>query len=377
MKALGLVICSLCSFYAHAQLNFTAQVKGGFLIPHHSTMRGLMNHAQSLEVSAIYRVDSSHVAYRNLNKPSFGLIAGLIRNNNQTNNGNVVYTGLLAQKNLYEKKNRCIALSIAGGLGYSTKIFDIETNRANIAMGARVNGLLQIGLKHYWKISKQTAFKASVDLTHFSNGNIQMPNLGFNYLFLGLGLNRSIGQKTVRPAIHKEWNSTLVWELGLNYGRRQISIDDRQHINMASIGMNLVYPQSEIAQWRMGFNVFYDRSYVHTDLQALPKGQSLEKLTEIAWVGGHEYRMGKVGVTSELGIYLYRPSDKKRRYYEAIGLRFYPQSNLYLSTRLKVHLTSADYIEFGIGYQLKSKSKVKPGFRNGLRWIEKTLTFQK
>lgn len=376
MKALGLFICSLYSFYAHAQLNFTAQLKGGFLIPHHSTMRSLMNHAQSLEVSAIFRVDSSHVAYHNLNKPSFGLTAGFIRNNNQTNNGSIVYTGLLAQKNIYEKQNRCIALSMAAGLGYSTKNFDIETNRANIAMGARVNGLLQIGLKHYWKISKQTTFNASVDLTHFSNGNFKMPNLGFNYLFLGLGFNKAIGQKTASPAIHKEWNSTLVWELGINYGRRQISIDDRKQINMASIGMNLVYPQSEIARWRMGFNVFYDRSYVHTDLQALPKGQSLDKVTEVAWVGGHEYRMGKVGFTSELGIYLYRPSDKKRRYYEAIGLRFYPQSNLYLSTRLKVHLTSADYIEFGIGYQLKSKSKVKPGFRNGWRWVGKTLSLR-
>ena len=376
MKGLGLAICSLISFNIHAQLNFTSQVKAGFLIPHHTTMRSLMNHAQCVEVSAMYKIDSGHVASKNLKKPSVGLVLGFIRNNNQVNNGNMAYLGTMAEKNILLKPRHRMAVSFAMGFGYLTKRFDEETNRQNIAIGSHVNGLMQVGLKHYLKVNPNTEFRTSLDLTHFSNGNLRMPNLGFNYPFLGVGINKLIGDKTLKPDIHEAWNSKLIWEGGLNYGRRQISIDDRTNISMASIAINLAYPQSEIARWKMGLNVFHDRSYVHTDLQPLPKGSSPDKTTEIALVGGHEYRMGKLGFTTELGFYLYRPTDKKRMYYEALGLRYYPRTNVYVGTRLKAHLTSADYFEFGIGYQFKSRKKVKPGFRNGWRWVYKTLTFQ-
>jgi len=127
---------------------------------------------------------------------------------------------------------------------------------------------------------------------------------------LGLGINRIIGTKTVKPSVHPSMNSKLIWEGGLRFGRRQISIDDRTNIEMGSVELNLIYPQSPIARWRVGLNMFYDRSYIHTDLAPLPKKSRLSQTSEIALVGGHEYRMGKIGFITEMGLYLYRPSKK-------------------------------------------------------------------
>jgi len=183
MRFIGIAVLYLFPLAAKAQLNVTVQTKAGFLIPHHSTMRSLMNHVQSVEVSALYTIDTSHIAAKNLRRPGVGFVMGAIHNNKQRTNGNILYLGLMAEKNLILRKNARLGISFATGFGYLTKRFDEETNRQNIAIGSHVNGLMQIGLKQYVSLNRKTEFRASLDLTHFSNGNLRMPNLGFNFRF--------------------------------------------------------------------------------------------------------------------------------------------------------------------------------------------------
>ena len=375
MKALGLAISSLFACYAQGQIAFSGQVKAGFLIPHHATLRAQMNHTQTIEIKALWNLDSSHVAYKNLNKPNFGLLLGVIRNNLTEINGLAYYTGVIAQKNLQYSSKQRTSVSFAAGVGYLTRRFDETNNRLNTAIGSHVNGLMQVGFQHYRKIGAKTQVFATLDLTHFSNGNSRMPNLGFNFPQIGFGVNQNIGHYKLSPISYPSRNSKLSWEGGLRLGQRQIAIDYRTNIVIGIAELNLLYPQSPIARWKAGVNIFYDRSYVHTDLMPLPKNSPLAKTMEIALLAGHEYRIGRIGFATEAGVYLYRPSKKKRVYYEALGLRYYVKPNLYFGTRIKAHLTSADYFEFGMGYQFLSKKDVKPGFSNGWRWFFNKLGF--
>ena len=126
----------------------------------------------------------------------------------------------------------------------------------------------------------------------------------------------------------------------------------------------LIYPQNPFRVWRIGIISFFDKSYVYTKFQPFPDKIRADQITELAVQMGHEYRMGLFGFVTDLGIYVFRPDHTKRAYYEGFGIKYYATPNIILMSRLKAHLSSADYFEWGICYNLVSKVKVKPGFIN-------------
>ena len=121
--------------------------------------------------------------------------------------------------------------------------------------------------------------------------------------------------------------------------------------------------------WRLGLVSFFDRTYVYEKFKPLPKNPRLDQITELAIQGGHEYRIGRIGFVTDLGIYLYRPNNTKRKYYEGLGIKYYATNNLVLMSRLKVHLSSADYFEWGLAWNITTNKSVRPGWKNGWQWV--------
>ncbi len=360
----------LLLFTSHAmaqQVDFTA--KGGFLIPHSETMKSLINHVVAAEVGVFNSFDSGHWAYENLNKPQVGVIAGAVTGSLPAITGNCYYSGVSAKKKFGNAKKRYAYLQLSMGLGWVTAPFNEKTNRQNTAVGSHINGLMQVKMAVNQKINANNALYASLDITHFSNANTRMPNLGYNFLLAGLGITHSFNKKTINPKnIHHKTNNLRIELMG-KWASRQMTIDDRKNIGMGLAAINLSYPQSPIARWLMGINYFYDRSYVHTDLKPLPSRFGLGRVSEVALSAGHMYLIGRVAFTAEGGIYLYRPAPTKRRYYEAVGMRYYINTNWFVCTRLKAHLTSADYVELGLGYKIDTKqANLKRGFVEGWKY---------
>ena len=70
---------------------------------------------------------------------------------------------------------------------------------------------------------------------------------------------------------------------------------------------------------------------------------------ELGIKGGHQFVYGRVGLRTDLGIYVLRPilSDKPF-FYNAIGIDCRLSQDWVLRSRLKAHLNVADYMEFGL-----------------------------
>jgi hypothetical protein len=283
------------------------------------------------------------------------------------------------------------------GLGYLTQKFDAIENPKNVAIGSRWNGTMQLGyhwelvswpgkkiaqstqIEHLWKLNMEAG------LMHFSNANWSQPNFGINVPYLALGLKKSLVHSYFRPyndkqrvGVHRTeisdlrecpnrgWKHPSTYEscmgfdpklwlhsIGFRMGRRQIELDQRA--TFTNVLVDYVAEHStgnRNHRWRYGVNVFFDKSYTYTKFGANSDEVGFKDYTEVALTIGHRWQFGRWGILADAGFYLYRPKDIKRAYYEGVGLSYHINPRLQAIARLKAHLSTADYMEWGFSYTL-------------------------
>ncbi len=73
------------------------------------------------------------------------------------------------------------------GISAGWSKYDIVTAPANNAIGSRVNAMLGVGVSAVYRVGDNWDLKATVNATHYSNGNTHLPNSGVNNTGLSLG----------------------------------------------------------------------------------------------------------------------------------------------------------------------------------------------
>jgi hypothetical protein len=270
------------------------------------------------------------------------------------------------------------------GIGYLTKRYDEFNNPRNPAIGSHMNGMMHLGYhldagrylnEQGWKMY------AEAGMVHFSNANWRQPNFGVNIPYLSIGAKRTLFLASnnygkvieIRPEVEAGIsNKSAPWKhieqigaipsrsyvrnqhlLGFRLGRRQIELDQRRTFVNAVLEYNCEFRRALLGpRFRVGANVFFDKSYMYSKFGLKSDAISLNDFTEVAITAGSHWEYGKWGFIADAGLYLYRPDDTKRRYYEGIGVSYRATQRVYLIARLKAHLSSADYMEWGVSYQL-------------------------
>jgi hypothetical protein len=271
------------------------------------------------------------------------------------------------------------------GIGYLTKRYDEFGNPRNPAIGSHLNGMMHLGYhldagrylnEQGWKMY------AEAGMVHFSNANWRQPNFGINIPYLSIGAKRTLFLASnnygkvieIRPEVEGGINNkSAPWKhieqigaipsrscvkspqhlVGFRLGRRQIELDQRRTFVNAVLEYNCEFPRALLGpRFRVGANVFFDKSYMYSKFGLKSDAISLHDFTEVAITAGSRWEYGKWGFIADAGIYLYRPDDTKRGYYEGVGVSYKATQRVYIIARLKAHLSSADYMEWGVSYQL-------------------------
>ncbi len=276
--------------------------------------------------------------------------------------------------------------TVGMGGGYISMPYSIN-NPKNIAIGSHINGMMRLGIQRdIWRGRRPEALgsmQVNLGMTHFSNGNWSQPNLGVNIPYFSLAYRYKIlstAKKTAKAtehihalqALHRSFESNRsytiahrTWGLigGIRAGIRQMEIDQEANFTIGVVELlaERKYSLSELstnsnlrsctAHPHFGLTVFLDRTYQYNKPNPLPEYR-FSKTTELALLIGNRYVFGRVGVLTDVGFYLYRPGDAKRRYFQALGLSYLVNQRIIMTARLKVHLSSADYIEWGLGYRI-------------------------
>ena len=358
---------------------WSAQLMGGYLIPHHSDMMAMYRHATGINVKYRSAINQQNDNGANIDKITYGYTFNLLNLGSEVAGYAIGAGGLVMPQS--GKYNYWI---LGMGIGYLTKRYDEFGNPRNPAIGSHLNGMMHLGYhldagpylnKWGWKMY------AEAGMVHFSNANWRQPNFGVNIPYLSIGAKRTLFLASnnygkvieIRPEVEAGIsNKSAPWKhieqigaipsrsyvrnqhlLGFRLGRRQIELDQRRTFVNAVLEYNCEFRRALLGpRFRVGANVFFDKSYMYSKFGLKSDAYSLHDFTEVAITAGSHWEYGKWGFIADAGLYLYRPDDTKRRYYEGIGVSYKATQRVYLIARLKAHLSSADYMEWGVSYQL-------------------------
>lgn len=369
IRAAILLTFPFLPFALAAQHGWAFRAMPGFLAAHHEDMQAMNAHCVNVEVAREWKLDSSGgYLHKRQRAPYVGIGLNYIHLFNEIS-GRVYSASGYYDAGIAGNERTSFRVRLTVGVGYLTQQWDPFFNPRNRAIGSHINGLMQAACYMQTPLTPRSRLQAGLTLIHYSNGNWSQPNLGINMPALYLGIQQlEPSRRHIHTRISNRAWGKLEWQLSARLGKRQMTMDDPRNIWNYLVEGKVLYPHKPHRFWALGLVYYYDRSYLYTKFQPLARG-GLDNTSEIAITGGHEYRIGKLGLIADLGFYLYRPSDVKRMYFECLGLKYYATPNLVFMNRIKVHLTTADFFEWGVAWQFSSKRPVKPGIRGGLDWI--------
>jgi len=343
---------------------WSAQLMGGYLIPHHSDMMAMYRHATGINVKYRSAINQPNGNGANIDKITYGYTFNLLNLGSEVAGYAIGAGGLVMPQS--GKYNYWI---LGMGISYLTKRYDEFGNPRNPAIGSHLNGMMHLGYhfdvgpylnKWGWKMY------AEAGMVHFSNANWRQPNFGVNIPYLSIGAKRTLFLaginnksapwkhiKQIGASRSRSYVKSPQHLVGFRLGRRQIELDQRRTFVNGVLEYNCEFPRALLGpRFRVGANVFFDKSYMYSKFGLKSDAISLNDFTEVAITAGSRWEYGKWGFIADAGLYLFRPDDTKRRYYEGIGVSYKATQRVYLIARLKAHLSSADYMEWGVSYQL-------------------------
>lgn len=326
----------------------------GAILPHRQIVNeNVEGHTFAAELSFYKQTTGKKDWQQVYNYPSIGISAlGMdLGNPNELGNAFGVFPFIELPLN---KRKINWRLKMGYGLGYITKPFDVETNYKNVVVGSPINALIYLNMGFDTKLTNWLSSSAGLSLIHFSNGSFARPNLGVNIASLNFGFKYRFGStdnKLVTEILGREklWKKQFMFGLGI----KEIPPVKGPKYFVNSYSFNMIKQGKAKSSYGFGVDAFYNSSL--RDL-ILTKDENYQTTRwdyyRLGVVGIYSLDFGDISLLIEAGGYLFTPHKKQGYIYNRVTTRYNVGDRLFLNLGLKTHFAVADFVEFGLGYNL-------------------------
>jgi len=295
------------------------------------------------------------------NYPEFGF-STLYQNTNSDILGEMY--GLYSHYNFYlnnRNSKHKLQLRFAVGLGYITKPYDKITNAFNYTLSTSIAGSAYIKFNYQRAFFKnKLGFQTGISLIHFSNAAFRNPNLGLNTLAATIGVNYNLQSDEItypsakkQPKEHHKFGYNFIFRTGLNESKIPNSGQFPFYVATFMMGKKLNY-KSTLNFGTDYFKADFLNKY-YNDEKELASGTASDinhKTDRIGLFVGHDLKINKISLVTQLGYTLYSPNIYVTRIYERVGLKHQFNKHFFTELTLKLNLFRAEGLEFGFGYRL-------------------------
>ncbi|MGB4774373.1 MAG: acyloxyacyl hydrolase [Daejeonella sp.] len=239
------------------------------------------------------------------------------------------------------------------GLSYLTKTF--FTNSPNRFIGTHINMTLKADLTGEIPITQNISLLAGAGTLHYSNGAFIIPNGGLNTLnvFAGMRFNHlsEIPPIPKKPEYLPYQKNSI--ELGFGIGRRGIA-ETRQGKYRSGFYAGYNYRLNNLITLKGGFDAIYSYKYFDP-LQTEGKYKYYAASYDQRRLGlslGADINIWKLAINAQAGDYLYfKRFYDHIKWYWRFGPTYFITPRLGIQTKVYMHLSQADYINYGLVYQ--------------------------
>lgn len=328
----------------------------------------------TLSLGVKYSINS--VTMRRAESPDWGLLVPV---DYDSHLGNIVSLYGSFTRPFFRFRHWEADYSLSFGVAYAHRKYALADNADDEFIGSRWLIYFGAGLHLTYRVAPDWGIRGGVEFFHHSNGALNRPNKGANYVGPSLSLvyspyyNELLEAKKYRPPFKRYWYLNITAAVGAktldeDWQRTQFRTDpteadyrtSRFHLYAAYSGrIDLMYRYAR--RWASGFgaDIFYG-SYSHhvADLDTDPNAK------HSPWSFGlsakHAAFWHNWSLDMSLGWYLFRRMGTaakavEKPYYEHVGLHYsFPTlGGLTVGINIKAHLTKADLTELAISWPIR------------------------
>ncbi|MDQ3191073.1 MAG: acyloxyacyl hydrolase [Bacteroidota bacterium] len=332
----------------------SANYHKGFLIPEYQNFNYISNdYIKSFNLSISKKTRGENDWEQLFKYPEYGMSIFYSTLGNDEIHGREIALYPYFQVNLISKNNFNFYKQIGFGLNYVSRKFNLQDNYLNISVGSHVNFHFNYKLGINYKLFEKVKLNTGLSFDHFSNANMQEPNLGVNSLTFYSGLTYGIGQATeikkreLSPHIKENY-----FEVYYNFGgkrTRALASDFYLSSSLSLQGSRKVY---RVFHLGLGLDLFYDQS-VQTEMKVANSGK---------YKAIYDFQSGihfsqaivydRLILVIQEGIYMgLREKVNNHLFYNRGIIKYRIYDHLIVSLAMKSHLHILDYPEIGLGYK--------------------------
>jgi len=320
----------------------------GFVYPHHQY---LQFHNNEYINGIDFRVGKTFPTINHRRIPTIGL-GGYASNLGNSNLYGNLYSAYIYFSSPYiDRKHFSFGSNISSGLGWVTKPNHYSENPMNQAIGSHLNAFILLGFDFRFRVNNSLSVFLSPSLIHNSNGKIKLPNTGLNIYSLRFGAGYDIEDDVIVVSKNqhstnnsKQHRITLLLSGGIKEDDKQKPIQKRVG------GFNTNYSYYLGKNGRVGCGV--DLFYISTTYEYYTQHEVVEN--PCPWSGGvfvgYEIVWERLSFVLQQGVRLFHENPYESDYYSRVGIRFRLSQNYVANCSLKTSRLTAEYIEWGIGY---------------------------
>ena len=347
----------LISFFSIGQSlknwSTTAKLGNGFIVAHRpSVVHVLQKHCRSFELNFTKSTEKRGGWEELYNFPEIGFGYQYFNLGNPQELGSAHGLFGLIKLNLFKLKTSYFKTHLGLGLGYVSKPFNINDNYKNLLVGSNINATITTGIEYQIKLSKKSEFTSGINLTHYSNGGSNVPNMGINLALLNIGLVYHLNDvnQIKKDTLHLERSEAF--EILVAGGIKQIYPPNSPKYGVGIITADYLWPIKNKSIFTVGADAFLDKSHKAFLLQDSIITDGVDGFLRWGIHVGYGLRVGKCTGILQTGYYLFNPNKIDASIYNTLSFRYHVNEQWFVCFNLKSHFARADYFQYGIGYHL-------------------------
>ena len=366
LKHFPYILCSIlfaqCYYLSAQQTDYpiytSIKYGNGFILPHHPEMKTIIiGHPSFYELDLAFSTFGKYEWQRRYNYLKIGLLTSAIDYKNAAVIGKSFQSCGYIAFPLIKTPRHLVYAKTAWGIAYITKVFNHQNNYKNNVIGTHFNIATQAILQYQLRLTPRFSWNGNLNFYHISNGAIKNPNNGFNILAASTGITYELGnsmplleQDSIFPPYDPFWESEIRMFLG---AKEVYPIESGKNI-AGSIGYSMTRNLNYKSAVQFGVELFYNGGNVKTILNDYPNVSKLSA-AQLGIPVGYILKIDRFSAGIFLGIYAYDKYLISGRFYNRLGMQYRFKNNLKIYYYLKTHKTTADYLEFGLGYNFRKK----------------------
>lgn len=238
----------------------------------------------------------------------------------------------------------------AAGLAFLSNPHDPVRNPNNQSYSLPLSAYLSVGVGTQLAVSTHWSLLFASNYQHISNGGIQDPNKGINWITASAGVLYALTPLSPPARPRQPFEPSHSWkkEILLFASNKGVAVGEKQRFMIAGLALQLHRQVSRLSAMGAGIETYWDGS--------LRERLRRDALAYTPWragvYAGHCFLLGKFSFAQYLGYYLLNQTDYFHWWYHRWSITYQIGDQWQLGVSLKAHRHIANFLDVRLLYQL-------------------------